>query len=62
PPAPGEPVAEVPRRVKETPTLVEMAAFFTLTAILLIAIQAIAAAVALHWRLFGRISLMKLAL
>lgn len=59
---PHDPVAELPPRVKETPTIVEMSAFFILAASLLIAIQGIAAAVALHWRLFGRISLMKLAL
>lgn len=62
PPAPQDPLADLPTPPKEAPTLVEMAAFFTLAGILLVAIQGIAAAIALHWRLFGRISLNKLAM
>ena len=44
----------------DTPTFLEMVAFFTLAAILITAIQALGAAVVLHWHLFGRISLRKL--
>ena len=62
PPAPGEPIAEMRPLEKETPTLLEMVAFFTLVVILLTAIQGIGAAVALHWHVFGNISLRKLAL
>ena len=45
----------------ETPTVLEMMAFFTLAGILITAIQALGAGVALHWHLFGRIGLRQLA-
>jgi membrane protease YdiL (CAAX protease family) len=45
----------------ETPTFLEMVAFFTLAAILITLLQICGAAVALHWHLFGRISIRKLA-
>ncbi|MGO8719786.1 MAG: lysostaphin resistance A-like protein [Acidobacteriaceae bacterium] len=45
----------------ETPSFLEMVAFFTLAAILITLLQACGAAVALHWHLFGGISLRKLA-
>lgn len=45
----------------ETPSFLEMVAFFTLAAVLITLLQACGAAVALHWHLFGRISLRKLA-
>lgn len=61
PPAPVEPSRAPEPAAKETPTLLEMMAFFTLAALLVMAIQGIGAAVALHWHLFGRISLKKLA-
>jgi membrane protease YdiL (CAAX protease family) len=60
PPVPDDPV-EMRAVPRETPTLLEMVAFFTLTAILLTAIQGIGAAVALHWHVFGRITLKNLA-
>jgi hypothetical protein len=60
PPAPGEPVAEIHSSAQETPTLLEMVAFFTLAAILMIAIQGIGAAIALHWHVFGRTTLKQL--
>ncbi len=41
----------------ETPTLLEMVAFFALAAILLTAIQGAGAAIALHWHIFGNITL-----
>jgi membrane protease YdiL (CAAX protease family) len=47
-------------RTDDTPTFLEMVAFFTLAAILITAIQALGAWGALHWHLFGRISLRKL--
>lgn len=61
PPTPGDPV-ELRPLTKETPTLLETVAFFTLAAILLIAIQGFGAALAIHWHLFGKITLMHLAL
>ena len=54
---PGTPPAP-----RQTPTLVEMVAFFVLTAGILLAIQGMGAAVALHWRLFGNLSLRSLAM
>lgn len=45
----------------ETPSFLEMVAFFTLAAILITLLQACGAVVVLHWHLFGRISLRKLA-
>jgi uncharacterized protein len=45
----------------ETPTFLEMVAFFTMAVILITLTQALSAAVAIHWHLFGRISLRKLA-
>lgn len=59
-PAPDDPV-EMHPVAQETPTLLEMVAFFTLTAILLTAIQGVGAAVALHWHIFGKVTLKKLA-
>ncbi len=44
-----------------TPTFLEMVAFFTLAAILITLTQGLSAAIAIHWHLFGRISLRKLA-
>jgi membrane protease YdiL (CAAX protease family) len=46
---------------RETPTLLEMVAFFTLAALLLTAIQGLGAAVALHWHIFGTVTLKQLA-
>ncbi len=60
PPAPDEPADSRPA-AQQTPTLLEMVAFFALAAILLTAIQGMGAAVALHWHIFGRITLKKLA-
>jgi hypothetical protein len=54
------PPAAVPRQ-EQTPTFLEMVAFFTMAAILITLTQALSAAVAIHWHLFGRISLRKLA-
>ncbi len=45
----------------ETPTVLEMVAFFTLAGILILAVQAFGAAVVLHWHLLGHISIRKLA-
>ena len=45
----------------DTPTILEMVAFFTLAAILITLTQALSAAVVIHWHLFGKISLRKLA-
>ena len=61
PPAVDETSHESSPRASETPTALEMVAFFTLAAILITLIQAIGAAVAMHWHLFGRIGLRKLA-
>lgn len=61
PPAPQGPFTAPEPAARETPTLLEMIAFFTLAAVLVTAIQGIGAAVALHWHIFGRISLKKLA-
>jgi membrane protease YdiL (CAAX protease family) len=61
PPAVEEISPQPPPHTGETPTFLEMVAFFTLAAILITLIQALGAAVALHWHLFGRISLRKLA-
>lgn len=62
PPTGYEPAAEEILPARVTPTLLEAIAFFALAAILLTAIQGIAASLALHWHLFGKISLKKLAL
>ncbi len=61
PPTPGDPIADTRPHAHETPTLLEMVAFFTLAAILLTAIQGMGAAVVLHWNVLGRISLKQLA-
>jgi len=60
PPPPDPPPG--PPAVQQTPTLLEMIAFFALAAILLTAIQGIGAAAVLHWRVFGKISLRSLAM
>ncbi len=60
PPAPGDSCADM-LAPKATPTFLEMIAFFTLAAILLTAIQAVGAAVFLHWHVLGRVTLRKLA-
>lgn len=57
PPDPDDPASYLHPLPKETPTFLEMVAFFTLAALLLTAIQAAGAAVALHWHIFGRIRL-----
>lgn len=44
-----------------TPTVLEMVAFFTLAGIVIIATQALGAAIVLHWRLLGHIGIRKLA-
>ncbi|MHB1936251.1 MAG: CPBP family intramembrane glutamic endopeptidase [Acidobacteriaceae bacterium] len=44
-------------RASETPAFLEMVAFFTIAAILITLIQALGAAVAIHWHLFGKIAL-----
>jgi uncharacterized protein len=46
---------------QETPTLLEMVAFFTLAAILLTGIQGIGAAIVLHWHVLGKVTLRQLA-
>lgn len=62
-PPPGDDAEPHPsQRAGDTPTFLEMVAFFTLAAILITIIQAAAVAVAFHLHLFGRISLRKLAL
>ncbi|HET9087941.1 MAG TPA: CPBP family intramembrane glutamic endopeptidase [Acidobacteriaceae bacterium] len=60
PPAPPEALPHQQLPVRETPTLLETVAFFTLAAILLLGIQGFGAAVVLHWHLFGHIGLRKL--
>jgi hypothetical protein len=61
-PPDAEPIPHAPAsRVDQTPTFLEMVAFFTMAAILITLTQALGAAVAIHWHLFGRISLRKLA-
>jgi membrane protease YdiL (CAAX protease family) len=52
--------APAPRH-PETPTILEMVAFFTLAGLLITLTQAICAAIAIHWHLFGKISLRSLA-
>lgn len=59
--AQDEPVLTRPS-ARETPTLIEAVAFFALAAVFILAIPAIGAAVAIHWHLFGSISLQKLVL
>lgn len=59
---PPEPLAAPRTPPAEIPTLLEMVAFFALAAILLTAIQGIAAAAALHWRVYGKVTLRSLAL
>ena len=59
-PPPQFPVLE-PAPPRETPTFLEMLAFFALAAIVLTALQGLGAAIALHWHLFGNITLRKLA-
>ena len=58
----GQDYVEVHPRAEETPTFLEMIAFFTLAGVLLTAIQGAGAAIALHWHIFGRITLTQLAL
>lgn len=60
PPPPGEPI-ELRPVARQTPTLLEMMAFFALAAVLLTAIQGLGAAIALHWHIFGTVGLKKLA-
>ena len=60
PPAPEEPVVGLRSPSRETPTLLEMVAFFALAAILLTAIQGLGAAIVLQWHVFGSIGLKKL--
>lgn len=62
PPLPDEPPPSGPPTRRETPTLLETVAFFALAAFVIVAIQAISAALVLHWRLFGHIPLKRLAL
>lgn len=61
-PEPANTMNEPPPSARETPTLMETVAFFALAAILLIAIQAVGAAVAIQWHVFGKIGLRQLAL
>jgi uncharacterized protein len=61
PPEPVDPTNEPPPPAREMPTLLESVAFFALAVILLIAIQAVAAVLAIHWHVFGRIGLRQLA-
>lgn len=61
PPAPGGSHPEMPPPRSETPTLVEMVAFFALTAGVLVAVQGLGAAAVLHWHLFGGATLKRLA-
>lgn len=58
----GQDYVDVRPPAEETPTFLEMIAFFALAAILLVAIQGAGAAIALHWHVFGRITLKQLAL
>lgn len=60
PPLADEPAPQASPQRDETPTVLEMVAFFTLAGILIMAIQAIGAGVVLHWHFFGRIGLRKL--
>jgi membrane protease YdiL (CAAX protease family) len=61
PPVVEENASAPPIHSGETPTILEMVAFFTMAAILITLIQALGAAVAIHWHLFGNIGLRKLA-
>ena len=61
-PPDAEPIPHAPEPHNGyTPTFLEMVAFFTLAAILITLTQGLSAAIAIHWHLFGRISLRKLA-
>ncbi len=61
PPADDEIAHKSSPRASETPAFLEMVAFFTLAAILITVIQALSVAIAIHWHLFGKIALRKLA-
>ena len=61
PPIVDEAAPEMSPHASETPTVLEMVAFFTLAGILIIAVQAIGAAVVLHWHILGHVGLRKLA-
>ncbi len=61
PPIADEAAPEIPPHTSETPTVLEMVAFFTLAGILIVATQAIGAVVVLHWHMLGHIGLRKLA-
>jgi membrane protease YdiL (CAAX protease family) len=60
PPTSGAALPQEHTTGRETPTLLETVAFFTLAAILLIGIQGVGAGIALHWHLFGHMPLKKL--
>lgn len=57
---PPDPAPLLHSPAQETPTFLEMVAFFSLAAILIIAIQALGAAAVLHWHLLGRTHLKNL--
>ncbi|HZC44008.1 MAG TPA: type II CAAX endopeptidase family protein [Acidobacteriaceae bacterium] len=60
-PPDAEQLPHVPaQRQGQTPTILEMVAFFTMAAILITLLQALSAAVVIHWHLFGRITLRQL--
>ena len=61
PPFSDEPASQISVPPRETPTVLEMVAFFTLAGILITAIQAIGAGIVLHWQLLGNIGIRKLA-
>lgn len=61
PPAPQQPTPPDNAATRETPTLLETVAFFTLAAILMLGVQGAGAWGALHWHIFGNIGLKKLA-
>lgn len=61
PPAPEEPLPEGQDATQESPTLLETLALFTLAAILLALIQGGGAVIALHWHVFGKLTLKELA-
>lgn len=60
-PAPDDSRTGLGMPAPETPTFLEMVAFFTLAAILLTAIQGIGALAVLHWNLLGKVTLKQLA-
>lgn len=58
---PPETAIHAPLAARETPTLLETVAFFTLAAILLVGVQGAGVVAAMHWHLFGKLTLKQLA-